>query len=152
MMRKQCSRSLCQKVRSLPPELTTIYQVLGADYETDEAKFLEQVEEDALAFKPYGKKIHEYTKRVVGDADGEEKLYEVWHVRVPACSLLLQAQCLLANAAAQAKFDTPGFVEYNRKMQLFILLYIEGGSYVDEDPVWEFVCLYVSTVSHQACS
>lgn len=28
-------------------------------------------------------------------------------------------------------------------MQLFILLYIEGGSYIDEDNAWEFVCLYV---------
>lgn len=28
-------------------------------------------------------------------------------------------------------------------MQLFIILYIEGGSYIDEDNAWEFVCLYV---------
>ncbi|EKM55988.1 uncharacterized protein PHACADRAFT_256983 [Phanerochaete carnosa HHB-10118-sp] len=90
------------------------------DYETDLPKFLEHVEEDALSFKPYGEKIYEYTKRASGEANGEAQQYEVWH----------------------AKFDTPGFTEYHRKMQIFILLYIEGGSYVDEDPAWEFVCLY----------
>ncbi|GJE87946.1 histone acetyltransferase type B [Phanerochaete sordida] len=97
-----------------------LQKFLPEDFETDLAKFNEYAEEDSLNFKPYGKKIYEYTKRASGDADGEERQYEVWH----------------------AKFDTPGFAAYHRRMQLFILLYIEGGSYVDEDPAWEFVCLY----------
>ena len=39
-------------------------------------------------------------------------------------------------------WDTPGFRENHRRMQLFILLYIEGGSYInEEEDVWEFVVL-----------
>ena len=39
---------------------------------------------------------------------------------------------------------TPGFRDYHRRMQLFILLYIEAGSYIQEDDErWEFVVLYV---------
>ena len=30
----------------------------------------------------------------------------------------------------QCKWDTPGFREFHRRAQLFILLYIEGGSYI----------------------
>ncbi|KAG6918025.1 hypothetical protein DXG01_016877 [Tephrocybe rancida] len=43
----------------------------------------------------------------------------------------------------QATWETPGFRELHRRMQLFILLYIEGGSYINEDEdSWEFVILY----------
>lgn len=39
---------------------------------------------------------------------------------------------------------TPGFRDYHRRMQLFILLYIEAGSYIQEDDDrWEFVILCV---------
>lgn len=42
----------------------------------------------------------------------------------------------------QTRFDTKGFKEYHRRMQIFVLLYIEGGSYIDEeDDRWEFVTL-----------
>lgn len=42
----------------------------------------------------------------------------------------------------QTRFDTKGFKEYHRRMQIFVLLYIEGGSYIDEDDDrWEFVTL-----------
>lgn len=44
-------------------------------------------------------------------------------------------------------WDTPGFREYHRRMQLFVLLYIEGGSYIVEDEDnWEFVVLYVTSI------
>ena len=44
----------------------------------------------------------------------------------------------------QSTWDTPGMREYHRRMQLFILLYIEGGSYINEaDDAWEFVILCV---------
>jgi histone acetyltransferase 1 len=40
--------------------------------------------------------------------------------------------------------STPGFRDLHRRMQIFVLLYIEGGSYLDEeDPKWEFVVLFV---------
>jgi histone acetyltransferase 1 len=42
----------------------------------------------------------------------------------------------------QATWNTLGFLEYHRRMQLFILLYIEAGSYIDEEEdTWEFALL-----------
>lgn len=36
----------------------------------------------------------------------------------------------------------PGFLDLHRRMQLFILLYIEAGSYIQEDEdKWEFLVL-----------
>ena len=42
----------------------------------------------------------------------------------------------------KSTWDTPGFKEYHRRLQLFVLLYIEGGSYINEDEDgWEFMVL-----------
>lgn len=50
-----------------------------------------------------------------------------------------------AYTVTQANWETPGFREYHRRMQLFVLLYIEGGSYIQEDEEkWEFVVLCVA--------
>jgi len=47
------------------------------------------------------------------------------------------------SSSAQCTWDTPGFREYHRRMQLFILLYIEGGSYIqEEEETWEFAVLF----------
>jgi hypothetical protein len=47
----------------------------------------------------------------------------------------------------QSTWSTPGFREHHRRMQLFVLLYIEGGSYIQEDEeTWEFVVLQVILV------
>ena len=49
---------------------------------------------------------------------------------------------------SQATWNTPGFREYHRRMQLFILLYIEAGSYInDKEDSWEFVVLWVLAFS-----
>lgn len=48
----------------------------------------------------------------------------------------------------QSTWATPGFREYHRRMQLFILLYIEAGSYIREDEeTWEFVVLCVRVLA-----
>lgn len=45
----------------------------------------------------------------------------------------------------QATFEDSGFREYHRRMQIFILLYIEAGSYINEEEGdWEFVVLSVA--------
>ena len=45
----------------------------------------------------------------------------------------------------QATFEDSGFREYHRRMQIFILLYIEAGSYInEEEDGWEFVVLLVT--------
>ncbi|KAF7796919.1 hypothetical protein EIP86_008104 [Pleurotus ostreatoroseus] len=95
-------------------------------YLTSESEFEAAVEEDARAFRPLGKKIHSY-KRVLREkgkekaTEDQEVEFEVYH-----CT-----------------WDTPGFREYHRRIQLFILLYIEGGSYIKEDEEgWEFALLF----------
>lgn len=40
----------------------------------------------------------------------------------------------------RSDWETEGFREYHRRMQIFVLLYIEGATYIDEeDPRWSFV-------------
>ncbi|KAF9448901.1 histone acetyltransferase type B [Macrolepiota fuliginosa MF-IS2] len=109
----------------------TLAKFIPPGYYTDEEAFGKCVEEDATTFKPYGELIYSYTKPspVKGKGRGvsraaraaKDVVYEVYHTT----------------------WDTPGFREYHRKMQLFILLYIEAGSFIneEEDP-WEFVVLY----------
>lgn len=49
---------------------------------------------------------------------------------------------MATRAHNQSTWATEGFREYHRKMQLFILLYIEGGSYIqEEEETWEFAVL-----------
>ncbi|KAH0830345.1 acyl-CoA N-acyltransferase [Lanmaoa asiatica] len=91
-------------------------------YETEEEAFLARVEKDATSFHPIGKCIHSYTRSVPSVSSRESNVeYEVYH----------------------ATFEDSGFREYHRKIQIFILLYIEAGSYInDEEDGWEFVVLF----------
>ncbi|KAJ8522636.1 hypothetical protein ONZ45_g777 [Pleurotus djamor] len=117
----------------------TLAEFIPSEYLTDESAFLDHVEQEATSFKPSGQLIHSYARlsptaaasgkgkavakahQVLDSEDPDAVVYEVYH----------------------ATWDTPGFKEYHRRMQLFILLYIEGGSYINEDEdSWEFVVLY----------
>lgn len=111
-----------------------------------------------MEFKPPGEKIYEYSRRV-GDAKGKGKAsvfedgmqdgedhsattYEVYHVCHGAV-IHSHTAIRLTVQFSKSTWETPGFREYHRRMQLFILLYIEAGSYIQEDEdVWEFVVLY----------
>ncbi|KAJ3552859.1 hypothetical protein NM688_g3931 [Phlebia brevispora] len=99
-------------------------------YITSPSEFTAAVEADARTFRPFGEKISSYT-RVLRDVnekgkgkaqvEEQEVEFEVYH-----CT-----------------WQTPGFREYHRRMQLFIILYIEGGSYIkEEDEGWEFAVVY----------
>jgi len=115
----------------------TLREFIPPGYHTDQATFLQRVESDADSFRPSGQLIYSYARPVPNSAskgkrkrngnqlihpDSEEAIeFEVYH----------------------ATWNSPGFREYHRKMQLFILLYIEGGSYInEEEDTWEFVVLY----------
>ncbi|KAG7086509.1 hypothetical protein E1B28_002462 [Marasmius oreades] len=120
-------------VDSVEPKLR---EFLPQDVETDEETFHKRVEEDALNFRPLGQLIHSYTRpspkfkgkgklaptNVVLDPENEDAVvYEVYHTRR----------------------DTPGFWKYHQRMQIFIPLYIEAGSYIQEDESdWDFMVLY----------
>lgn len=42
----------------------------------------------------------------------------------------------------QASWADDGFLDFHRRIQLFIVLYIEGGTYlVEDEDLWEFVVL-----------
>ena len=66
-------------------------------------------------------------------------MFEVYHVCV--CHSFSLGDCV-TSVSSQSTWNTPGFKEYHRRMQLFILLYIEAGSYINEtEDQWEFVVL-----------
>ncbi|KAA1477089.1 histone acetyltransferase type B catalytic subunit [Dentipellis sp. KUC8613] len=112
----------------------TLEKYIPADYYKTEEAFLSDVEAEAEAFQPLGKKLYSYTRpkpsfwkkgeplvEPLAEDDPEAVVYEAWH----------------------ATWDTPQFKEYHKRMQLFILLYIEAGSYInDEEDSWEFIVLY----------
>ncbi|KAJ3798027.1 histone acetyltransferase type B catalytic subunit [Lentinula aff. detonsa] len=111
----------------------TMREFLSEGIETNEDAFRSQVQEDATSFKPSGKMIYSYTRSASkgkgksfaaeqpSPEDEDTVVYEVYH----------------------NTWETPGFKEYHRKMQIFILLYIEAGSYInEEEDAWEFVVLY----------
>ncbi|KAH7103851.1 histone acetyltransferase type B catalytic subunit [Auriculariales sp. MPI-PUGE-AT-0066] len=106
---------------------------LSTDICRSEDEFSSRVEQDALSFRPPGRKIASYVRAAelskgkgrvnatTSEDDDNAVVYEVYH----------------------ATWSTPGFTEYHRRMQLFILLLIEGGSYLNEDEdKWEFVLLF----------
>jgi histone acetyltransferase 1 len=127
-------------------------RILHTDYYKEEKAFLARVEEDATSFRPTGQMIYTYTrpaphseasKKGKGvapptlDPESEDAVvFEVYHVsRIYGIVLLL-------TVSIQATWDSPGFRELHRRMQLFILLYIEAGSYInEEEDTWEFVVL-----------
>ncbi|KAJ7063532.1 histone acetyltransferase type B catalytic subunit [Mycena amicta] len=111
----------------------TLAKFIPEGYYRDEKSFLERVEADAALFKPPGELIYTYTRpasqsdskgkgvATLEPDDGDTIEFEVYHTT----------------------WNSPGFRELHRRMQLFILLYIEAGSYIDEEEdTWEFAILY----------
>ncbi|KAI8081698.1 acyl-CoA N-acyltransferase [Halteromyces radiatus] len=92
---------------------------MSQDTTTNIDAFDKSVKEDAATFRPLGEKVYEY--QVEADAENEDEDYEIYK-----CS-----------------FKDPRFREYHRRMQFFVLLFIEGSSYIDdEDEKWEIYTLY----------
>ena len=80
--------------------------------------FMHQVNMDQTGFKPMGTKMGEYTV--------DDCTYEFYHNTM----------------------STPRFKEYHRRLQLFLIWYIEGSSYIDEeDDKWEIMLLYVEILT-----
>ncbi|KAJ2930049.1 hypothetical protein H1R20_g7005, partial [Candolleomyces eurysporus] len=114
----------------------TLSEYIPEDYYTDEADFLQRVEEDATSFRPSGQLIYSYT-RPSPSAKGKGK------GNANAQALDGGSEDVVEYEVYHTTWDTPGFREYHRRMQLFILLYIEGGSYIqEEEATWEFVVLF----------
>ncbi|KAM0792441.1 hypothetical protein ACM66B_005118 [Microbotryomycetes sp. NB124-2] len=143
-------------VKADDPE-QTLYEFIPPSYLKKTDEFLKVVERDAVEFKPYGTKIGSIrdvdeeesgtTKsKLNGKGKGKAKSTGTtlpdrpWQI-VDADEDTSEDEVIFE--AYWSNWDTPGFKEYHRRMQIFVLLYIEGAQYIDEeDPRWEFVTLY----------
>ncbi|TDL27661.1 histone acetyltransferase type B catalytic subunit [Rickenella mellea] len=115
----------------------TLYKFIPPDYLKNESEFLTRVERDAGTFRPIGTKIYSY-KQIHHPKSASSQL-----IMEPPTQADEENNDVIVYEVYHATWDTPGFREYHRRMQIFILLYIEGGSYIQEDEeTWEFVVLY----------
>ncbi|KAI0082849.1 histone acetyltransferase type B catalytic subunit [Panus rudis PR-1116 ss-1] len=144
------SERLPQSAAVDDPEKALREHLLPPDYYTDEAEFLKRVEEEATTFKPFGELIHTYTRDVNHAVRVETGSDDSWDDRKkPEASSSKTPEPPAPMEIVQYEIyrvawrDTPEFKEYLRRMQPFILLYIEGGSKLNEDEEeWEFFVLY----------
>ncbi|KAJ3505125.1 hypothetical protein NLJ89_g7575 [Agrocybe chaxingu] len=115
----------------------TLQKFIPAGYYTDEAAFLQKVEEDAESFRPPGQLIYSYTRPAPNSASKGKRKRDGNQALDP------ESEDVVEFEVYHATWDTPGFREYHRRMQIFILLYIEGGSYInEEEEIWEFMLLF----------
>ncbi|KAG2224983.1 hypothetical protein INT45_000104 [Circinella minor] len=81
-------------------------------------EFVRAVQEDAESFRPIGEKIHEYSRE---SSESGEEHFEIY----------------------RTSFINEKFKKYHRRMQFFVLLLIEGSSYIEEnDEKWEIYTVY----------
>uniref|UniRef100_A0A8H7Y2N6 Histone acetyltransferase type B catalytic subunit n=1 Tax=Psilocybe cubensis TaxID=181762 RepID=A0A8H7Y2N6_PSICU len=116
----------------------TLSGFIPPGYFTDKDAFLKAVDNDANAFRPPGQLVYSYTRPSPSSSSkGKRKRSGNNQALDP------QSEDVIEYEVYHSTWDTPGFREYHRRMQLFILLYIEGGSYINEDEdTWEFVLLF----------
>ncbi len=80
--------------------------------------FMHKVELDQTQFKPLGEKMGQY--------ELDECVFEFYH-----CTM-----------------STRGFKEYHGRLQLFLMWFIEGSSFIDQDdPKWEIMLLFKKKVN-----
>ncbi|SPC62338.1 related to histone acetyltransferase subunit HAT1 [Ustilago sp. UG-2017b] len=93
----------------------------------------------SASFRPLGDKVHSYTRRKVNKGKGKSA-----NVASLASSALSEDDPdARVFEVYRSTWETPGFREYHRRMQLFVLLFIEGASYIQEEETnWEFFTLY----------
>ncbi|XP_076455980.1 histone acetyltransferase type B catalytic subunit-like [Babylonia areolata] len=83
---------------------------------TNKDDFLATVDKD-VNFTPYGELLHSYTVTV----DGEDREFQIY----------------------KPDIETPGFREYHKRLQTFILFFIDAASYIDDDDdKWTYYLLF----------
>ncbi|GAA5885406.1 hypothetical protein JCM6882_009607 [Rhodosporidiobolus microsporus] len=141
-------------VKADDPE-KTLYEFIPPDYLKDLDAFKKVVEKDAVEFKPLGTRIGAYRMKAAGATNGAAASSKgKGKGKSTGGPILPERQWEVLDEgegeedevvyeAFWSNWDTPGFKEYHRRMQIFVLLYIEGASYIDEeDGRWEFVTLF----------
>lgn len=93
-----------------------IKEFIPNDFITNYDTFLQTIKSDSENFRPMGEKFSEYRLN-----DDDDRVYEIY----------------------KATFVTPRFKEFHRRLQIFVLFYIEAGSYIDEDDdKWEIALIF----------
>ncbi|KAL1410315.1 histone acetyltransferase 1 [Vanrija albida] len=116
----------------------TLYKFIPADYTKSAVAFDAIVDADAKTFRPLGEKIGSYTRSAAGYGKGKGKANGE-----DGSAPDDEDENAVVYEMYKTTWNTPGFRDYHRRMQVFILLFIEGGSYVQEDEdAWEFVTLF----------
>ncbi|EPQ30483.1 uncharacterized protein PFL1_02009 [Pseudozyma flocculosa PF-1] len=121
----------------------TLREFLPADClgREQQSIFDETVAKEASNFRPLGEKVSSYTRRRSG-SKGKGKAR---NGAGPSSGASLSEDDPEARVfeVYRSTWDTEGFREYHRRMQIFALFFIEGASYIQEDETnWEFFCLY----------
>ena len=121
-----------------------IKEFLPADYLSASTSASARKEFDAAlaqssSFQPLGDKVHSYTRRKVNKGKGKSSN----PASLASSALSEDDPDARVFEVYRSTWETPGFRDYHRRMQLFVLLFIEGASYIQEDETnWEFFTLY----------
>ncbi|GAA5945115.1 histone acetyltransferase catalytic subunit HAT1 [Sporobolomyces koalae] len=136
-----------QTVKADDPE-QILYEFIPPSYVKNLDEFERIVDKDAYEFKPIGTRIGSYRIKA-GDANGKGKGKETRDPLPPRTWQVIEEDAPepdvddVTYEAYWTNWDTPGFKEFHRRAQIFVLLYIEGAQYIDEeDGRWEFVTLF----------
>ncbi|KAJ3048076.1 histone acetyltransferase 1, partial [Rhizophlyctis rosea] len=108
-----------RKVDDIPQLLS---EHMSPGYTDNYDAFLDTVRRDETEFRPFGEKFYEYE---LDDRDGsgtnDGVVFEMY----------------------KCNFSTPGCKQYHKRIQLFLLWFIEGASFIeDTDPNWDLVFVY----------
>lgn len=135
-------------VKADDPE-NILFEFIPPSYSKVSSEFDKIVESEAESFVPIGKRVGRYVESGLvasGTGKGKGKGKAKKNVLPERPWRMLPAEEDIDEEvifeAYSSTWDTPGFKEYHRKMQIFVLLYIEGAQYIDEeDGRWEFITL-----------
>lgn len=133
----------------------TLFDFIPPSYAKVLDTFAKTVEEDAVNFVPLGKKVASYRLKDEEDEEepkgkgkgkGKQEKQKVFPERnwitLDEEAAGGDEEFEVVYEAYATTWDTPGFKEFHRRMQIFVLFYIEGAQYIDEeDTRWEFITL-----------
>lgn len=135
-----------------------LFEFIPPSYAKALDSFEKTVEEDAKEFVPLGNKVASYRLKDEEDEaqlakakgkgkgkQGSEKVFPERNWIMLGEKEEEEDEEEVVYEAYATTWATPGFKEFHRRMQIFVLLYIEGAQYIDEDDTrWEFITLSVS--------
>lgn len=137
----QVNESTTAKIDDVPAILA---EYLPADHTTDPQAHAAALEQEIESFRPFGTKVAEYTRSAAA-VKGKGK--RAAPGAGPSSTTTSSSSGSTPHSQGAQHFEiysstweTPGWREFHRRMQVFALLYIEGASYIREDEAnWEWL-------------